>query len=149
VAVTGSSYNSVSNRSTGTTLSVLARVNSSGVVTMVVDQDVSEAQTNSTSEISSPSFSRRSFSTTVTVQDGETVAIGGCIHETKAHETTGVPVLDRIPVLGALFGSKSYTKARTELIIFMTPRVIYDTNQIQDATEEIRSRLKKIQNMIQ
>ncbi len=149
VAVTGSSYNSVSNRSTGTTLSILARVNSSGVVTLNVDQDVSEAQTNSSSNISSPSFSRRSFSTTVTVQDGETIAIGGFIQETKAHETAGIPVLSRLPVLGGAFGSKSYTKARTELIIFITPRVIYDTNQIQDATEEIRGRLKKLRNSIE
>jgi general secretion pathway protein D len=149
VAVTGSSYNSVSNRSTGTTLSIMARVNSSGVVTMNVDQDVSEAQTNSSSNISSPSFSRRSFSTTVTVQDGETIAIGGFIQETKAQESSGVPVLHRLPVIGGAFGSKTYTKARTELIIFLTPRVIYDTNQIQDATEEIRGRLKKLQNALQ
>jgi general secretion pathway protein D len=91
VAVTGSSYNSVSNRSTGTTLSIVARVNSSGVVTMVVDQDVSAATANETSDISSPAFSRRSFSTTLTVQDGETVALGGFIQETKVHDTTGIP----------------------------------------------------------
>jgi general secretion pathway protein D len=41
------------------------------------------------------------------------------------------------------------SRARTELVIFLTPRVIYDTNQIRDATEEIRGRLKRIQNLIQ
>jgi general secretion pathway protein D len=79
VAVTGSSFNSVSSRSTGVTLNITARVNSSGVVTMMVDQDVSEPQGNSTSTIDSPSFSQRSFTTQVTVQDGDTVAIGGFI----------------------------------------------------------------------
>ncbi len=148
VAVTGSSFNSVSSRSTGVTLNITARVNSSGVVTMMVDQDVSEPQGNSTSTIDSPSFSQRSFTTQVTVQDGDTVAIGGFIGETRTNDSTGVPLLHRIPILGAAFGSKSTSKSRTELIIFLTPRVIYDTNQVQEATDEIKSNLKRIQKMM-
>ncbi|HEY2015243.1 MAG TPA: secretin N-terminal domain-containing protein, partial [Bryobacteraceae bacterium] len=140
--------NTVSNRSTGVTLQIVARVNSSGVVTMIIDQDVSQPQDNTTSSISSPSFSRRSFQTQVTVQDGDTIAVGGFIQETKTEDSSGVPLLHRIPLLGAAFGSKSYGKARTELIIFLTPRVIYDMNQIQDATDEIKGNLKKIQKMM-
>jgi general secretion pathway protein D len=148
VAVTGSSFNSVSNRSTGVTLSIMARVNSSGIVTMDIAQDVSAPQSNTTSDISSPSFSRRSFTTQVTVQDGDTVAIGGFIGETKTDGSSGVPLLNRIPILGAAFGQKSSSRVRTELIIFFTPRVIYDVTQIQDATEEIRGNLKRIQRIM-
>jgi general secretion pathway protein D len=137
--------NTISNRSTGTTLNILARVNSSGIVTMQIDQEVSQPQGNSSSSIDSPSFSKRSFSTQVTVQDGETIAIGGFIQETKTNDSAGVPVLHKIPLLGAAFGGQQTSKARTELIIFLTPRVIYDTNQIQDATEEIKGQLKKLQ----
>jgi len=139
--------NTVSNRSTGVTLSITARVNSSGVVTMIIDQDVSQPEGNSSSSIDSPSFSRRSFQTQVTVQDGDTVAIGGFIGETRIESSSGVPFLHRIPILGAAFGSKSISKTRSELIMFITPRVIYDTNQLQDATEEIKSSLKRIQKM--
>jgi general secretion pathway protein D len=57
-------------------------------------------------------------------------------------------LLHRIPILGAAFGSKSTSKSRTELIIFLTPRVIYDTNQVQEATDEIKSNLKRIQKMM-
>jgi general secretion pathway protein D len=149
VAVTGSSFNSVSSRSTGVTLAIMARVNSSGVVTMEINQTVSQPQANSTSSIDSPSFSNRSFSTQVTVQDGDTVAIGGFIGEDRENSSTGVPLLNRIPLLGAAFGSKSISRNRTELIIFLTPRVIYDTNQIQDATDEIRGMVKKLQKSIQ
>jgi general secretion pathway protein D len=81
------------------------------------------------------------------VQDGDTVAIGGFIQETSGTSSSGVPLLHRIPILGAAFGSKSTNKARTELIVFLTPRVIYDTNQISDATDEIKSSLKRIQKM--
>jgi general secretion pathway protein D len=140
--------NTVSNVSTGVTLTIMARVNSSGVVTMTIQQNVSEPQGNTTSNIDSPSFSTRTFGTQVTVQDGDTIAIGGFIQETKTEDSTGIPLLHRIPLLGAAFGSKSNSKARTELIIFLTPRVIYDTNQIQDATEEIKTNLKRIQKMM-
>jgi general secretion pathway protein D len=148
VAVTGSSFNSVSSRSTGVTLNIMARVNSSGVVTMMVDQDVSQPQGNASSNIDSPSFSRRSFSTQVTIQDGDTIAVGGFIGESRVNDSTGVPLLHRIPLLGAAFGSKSVSRSRTELIIFITPRVIYDTNQIQEATDEIKGNLKRIQKMM-
>jgi general secretion pathway protein D len=148
VAVTGSSFNSVSSRSTGVTLNITARVNSSGVVTMQVDQDVSEPQGNTSSNIDSPSFSQRSFHTQVTIQDGDTIAVGGFIGESRVNDSTGVPFLHRIPILGAAFGSKSISKSRTELIVFITPRVIYDTNQIQEATDEIKGSLKRIQKMM-
>jgi general secretion pathway protein D len=137
----------ITNRSTGVTLSILARVNSSGVVTLVIDQDVSAPQGNTASNIDSPSFSRRSFQTQVTVGDGDTIAIGGFIGEQRQEISGGVPVLHRIPFLGAAFGTKSYSKTRSEVIIFLTPRVIYDTNQIQDATDEIKNSLKHIQKI--
>jgi general secretion pathway protein D len=140
--------NTVSNRSSGVTLNILARVNSSGVVTMVVNQDVSSPQAPSTGGIQSPSFSRRSFQTQLTIQDGDTVAIGGFIQEQSGSASDGVPLLHRIPILGGLFGSKSQNKARTELIIFLTPKVLYDSNQVMEATEEIKSNLIRLNKMI-
>jgi general secretion pathway protein D len=141
----------VSQQSTGITLSIEAHVNSSGIVTMIINQQVSAPQPASTtsqySSINSPSFSNRSVSTQVTVQDGETVSIGGAIQEQWSESTQGVPILNRIPVVGVLFGSKSYSKSRSELIIFLTPRVIYDTNQMVDATEELRNNLKNVNKM--
>ena len=137
----------VNNVSTGVTLSLTARVNSSGVVTMMIDQQVSSPIAPSSDGIQSPSFQNRSFSTQITVQDGDTVAIGGFIQETYSQSSSGVPLLHRIPLLGAVFGSKSISKARTELVVFLTPRVIYDTNQITDATDEIKSSLKHLQKL--
>jgi general secretion pathway protein D len=137
--------NTVSNQSSGVTLSIVAHVNSSGIVTMIIDQQVSApVPPAASSAIQSPSFTNRSMSTQVTVQDGDTIAIGGAILENHAESTGGVPFLSRIPILGPIFGAKSLSVQRTELIIFLTPRVIYDTNQITDATEEIKSNLKRV-----
>src|ERR1017187_2884436 len=140
--------NTVSNQSSGVTLNILARVASSGVVTMVINQDVSAPQAPSTGGINSPSFSRRTFSTQLTVQDGDTVAIGGFIQDQSGSSTDGVPFLSRIPLIGGLFGAKASNKGRTELIVFITPKVLFDTNQVLEATEEIKSNLDHLNKMI-
>ena len=140
--------NTVSNVSTGVTLSILARVNPSGVVTMVISQQVSDPVPPSTgSAIQSPSFSQKSVSTQVTVQDGDTVAIGGIIQETNAETSSGIPILHRLPYVGPLFGSKSISKDRSELVIFLTPRVIYDTNQVVEATQELKDQMQKLKKI--
>ena len=141
--------NTIQNRSTGVSLNILARVNSSGVVTMVINQQVSAPIPPPAGvTVDSTSFSQRNVSTQVTVQDGDTISIGGIIQEADTNSSGGIPLLHRIPFLGAAFGSKSSTKARTELIVFLTPRVIYDTNQIAEASDEMRSKLKKLEKMI-
>ncbi len=139
---------SVSNVSTGVALNILARVNASGIVTLVIDQSVTAPQPNVSSSINSPSFSHRNVSTQVTVEDGDTVAIGGIIQETRTIGKSGIPLLDRIPWIGGAFGTTSDVKSKTELIVFLTPRVIYDTNQISDATEELRRKVKGLTNLI-
>jgi general secretion pathway protein D len=137
--------NTISNQSTGVTLNITPHVNSSGIVTLMVNQQVSApVAPDPAAAIQSPSFSNRSISTQLTMRDGDTVAIGGVIQENHTYSTGGVPFLNRIPVVGAAFGSKNTHTDRTELIIFFTPRVIYDTPQLLDATEELKSSLKRV-----
>lgn len=141
--------NSIVNRQSGVTLNVLARVNPSGIVTLVINQEVSAPQPPAASSaIQSPSFSRRSVQTQVTVNDGDTIAIGGIIQESDTHSSAGVPWLHRIPGLGALFGNRSTSKERTELIVFMTPRVIYDTTEITEASDELKMRVRELRKMV-
>ena len=86
--------------------------------------------------------------TQITMQDGDTIAIGGIIAENGTNSSQGVPALHKIPFLGAAFGSKSYTQSRSELILFMTPHVIYDTNDLIEASEELKGRIKKLRRYI-
>jgi general secretion pathway protein D len=140
--------NTVSSESTGVTLDILARVNSSGVVTLLVNQNVSTPQPPSAGGIQSPSFSTQSFQTQLTVRDGDTVAIGGFIQDQSGSTTNGVPFLSRIPILGGLFGAKGTNSGRVELIIFLTPKVLFDNSQVMEATDEIKSGLTKMQKMM-
>jgi len=137
--------NNISNVSTGTTLIVNARVNSSGVITMLINQQVSAPTTSSSDSIASPSFSNKSFQTQITVQDGDTFAIGGFITESTNDQSTGIPFLSRIPIIGAAFGGKSKNTSRDELIVFFTPHVIYDTTSLAEATDDLKSGLKHMQ----
>jgi general secretion pathway protein D len=151
VGGTSAFANTIGSQSSGTTLSIMAHVNSSGVVTMVINQQVSAPEAppaGVNTSVQSTSFSNRSVSTQVTVQDGDTIAIGGAIMEKSGQSTAGIPVLDRIPGLGYLFGGKSSNSSRSELIVFLTPRVIYDTNQVVEATDEIKSNLKHLRKMM-
>jgi general secretion pathway protein D len=137
--------NTIQNRNSGVTLGVVAMVNPSGIVTLEINQEVSAPVAPAAdASIQSPSFSTRN----VTVQDGDTIAIGGIIQESDTWSTSGVPLLHRIPVVGLAFGSKTTSKERTELVIFMTPRVIYDTNQVVEATDELKSKFKRLGNLI-
>ena len=134
--------NTIGEVNTGVTLGLVARINASGVVTLVINQQFSQPIAPSAgSSIQSPSFSQRTVSTQVTVADGDTVAIGGIIQDQTGVSTTGIPGLSRLPYIGGLFGYRSYTKSRTELLVFLTPRVIYDMNQIQDATKDLQDRM--------
>jgi general secretion pathway protein D len=127
-------------------LIVNARVNSSGVITMLINQQVSAPTSTPTDSIASPSFSNRSFQTQITVQDGDTFAIGGFISENVTESSSGIPFLQRIPVLGAAFGGKSKNTSRDELIVFFTPHVIYDTSSVADATDDLKSGLKHMKS---
>jgi general secretion pathway protein D len=140
---------SISNTQTGVTLTVLARITPSGIVTLQIAQQVSAPiAPDANASIQSPSFSNRSMNTQVTLQDGDTIAIGGIISESDTYTSSGIPVLHRIPGIGALFGSKSVSKTRTEMVVFMTPRVIYDTNQIVEASDELKSQFKKLRSIM-
>ena len=139
--------NTIQNVQTGVTLSITPRINASGIVTLFIDQEVSNPLAP-TGAIQSPSIDRRNVSTQVTVQDGTTVAIAGIIQESNIYQRSRVPFLGDIPFLGAAFGSTSVSRSKTELVILMTPRVIYDENEIISASEELQSKLRSLRRVI-
>lgn len=132
--------NTVQYRSTGVLLEVTPRVNSGGMVTLEIVQEVSAAvntQASGTSTIDSPTIQQRSFLSTVAVHDGETVLLGGLIRETGTKGKSGIPGLHTVPVLGHLFGRTSETAQRTELMVMITPTVVRNVQENRDATYEI------------
>ena len=98
--------NTISNRNTGVILSVTPRINAGGWVTLAVRQEGSAARgAPPTAGIQSPTINIRSVETQVTIKNGQTIAIGGIISETKGTSRNQVPLLGSIPVVGLLFGT--------------------------------------------
>ena len=133
--------NSVTLKDTGIILTVLPRVNASGRVMLEIEQEVSSVVKTTTSGIDSPTIQQRKLSTKVIVNDGESLALGGLIQERNSLDRGQVPIAGDIPILGNLFKNKTDTISRTELIVFIRPRVVRNINEAREVTNEFRNKL--------
>ncbi|WP_192843219.1 type II secretion system secretin GspD [Aureimonas sp. AU12] len=136
--------NQVEMKDTGVILSVTPRVNSNGHVLLNIEQEVSDVVRTTSSGIDSPTIRQRKVSTTVVVDDGQSIALGGLVQETKDRGTEQVPVLGDIPVLGAAFRNRKELKKRTELVIFIRPRVMRNGSEAESVTREFRDGLAQL-----
>ncbi|MDR2013804.1 MAG: type II secretion system secretin GspD, partial [Rhodanobacter sp.] len=137
-AVNPSNVGSVQYLSTGVTLDVKPRVNPGGLVYLDISQQVSSQVADSSSKNASgnPTISNRQFQTQLAIQSGQTVLLGGLIQDVNTKSKTGVPLISRVPVLGNLFGNTDTSKDRTELIVLITPRVISNSDEARQMTED-------------
>jgi general secretion pathway protein D len=135
-------------RPTGVTLEVLPRVNDSGMVNMEIKQEVTDVGPPDPAAEGQRSFLERSVNSQVVVRSGQTVVLGGLIRDNRSDRQSGIPVLYRIPVLGALFGSTEETMDRTELIVLITPRVVRDSQEADQVTEEIQRKMREVAPLV-
>lgn len=136
--------NSVQYRDTGVLLSVTPRVGEGGRIFIDIQQEVSDVSTTNTSKIDSPTIQQRKFKTQISVEDGQVIAMGGLIRTTKSKGDSGVPLLSRIPVMGALFRERSTVNARTELVVFLKATLVRNRAEADLATDEIAAGLKAL-----
>lgn len=134
--------NSIQLRETGVILEVTPRVNAGGLVTLDINTEVSNVVATTTSSIDSPTIQQRKISSSIAVQDGETIILGGLIQENVTRSTAGLPFLSRIPLLGGLFGQVDNKTRNTELIVLLTPRVVRNPSEARAITQEIRMRMR-------
>jgi len=134
--------NSVAYQQTGVILQVTPRVNSGGLVTLDVAQDVSDVASGvTTNGLNSPTFNERSVTSRIVVQDGQTIGIAGLIRDSETRGNQGIPWLKDIPLLGALAGQQTNTRTRTELLVLITPHVIHDQRDARALTEDLRDQM--------
>ena len=147
---TTGTVNSFSYLETGILLAVTPRINSGGLVTLEVNQEVSVPGDTPPASTGNPNppVNSRSAQTTVVVASGETVVLGGLIREDNGRSTQGLPLLSKIPILGAAFGSQSFRRSRTELVLVITPKIISDTTQAREATQELRRKLPSLEQYL-
>ncbi|MGI3775964.1 MAG: type II secretion system secretin GspD [Janthinobacterium lividum] len=137
--------NSYDYRETGVILQVTPRVNSGGLVTLDISQEVSSvvaATTTTTASANTPTFQERAVESRVVVQDGETIGLAGLIQDSDTRSNGGIPFLKDIPILSLLAGTQSNNRSRTELLVLITPHVIHDGRDARALTEDLREGLR-------
>jgi general secretion pathway protein D len=133
---------SINYQQTGVIMQVTPRVNSGGLVTLDVMQDVSSVATGITTPgINSPTFNDRNVTSRVVVQDGQTIGLAGLITDNASIGNQGIPWLKDIPLLGLLAGTQTNTRQRTELLILITPHVVHDQRDARALTQDLRDQL--------
>jgi general secretion pathway protein D len=133
--------NSITYRNTGIVLNITPHIGDKGRIQLEVEQEASDVVPTVTSSIDSPTIQQRRIKTTVAVNDGEGIILGGLIQDRADNIRGQVPLVGQVPVLGALFKNKDDTISRTELLVAITPRIVRDTTQVRAIAEEFRSRI--------
>lgn len=125
----------------GIVLTVTPRITSNGYVTMDINQQANDLQ--GFTSFNAPIINTREADTTVSVKDGETIILGGIIRNQVTSTVKKIPLLGDLPLLGKIFRSTDKGNVKTELMIFMTPRVVRDPEEARKLYEQEQNRLSK------
>ncbi len=133
--------NNIQYKDTGVMLNVTPSVNAGDLVTLEIDQTVTDVGEKD-GITGQRSFLQRQIASKVAVRSGETIVLGGLIKSNHSQGSAGLPVLSSIPLLGGLFGSQSRSDVRTELLVIITPRVLRSDEDARAVSRELRDRMK-------
>jgi general secretion pathway protein D len=142
----GTTLESIQYRDTGVMLTVTPTVNAGDMVTMEVEQSTTDVGDIDTAT-EQRAFNQRQISSKVAVRSGETIILGGLIRDNKTRGKTGIPILHNLPLIGNLFGSTTIDTHRTELIVMLTPRVIRSSEDLRQAGDEMRQRMRSFRQL--
>ena len=134
--------NQIEMKDTGVILSVTPRVNKNGLVVLDINQEVSDVVPTTTSAIDSPTIRQRRVATSVAVNDGHSLAIGGMVQEKAQISNENLPILSELPVIGPAFRNRIDQRVRTELLVFIRPRVIRGTVEADRIAEDFRQQFR-------
>jgi general secretion pathway protein D len=135
--------NSITYKDTGIILEIMPHISASGRVLLDLQQEVSSVVPTTSSGIDSPTIQQRRIKTSVVVNNGQGLVLGGLIQHQNNNTQNQVPVLGSIPVIGSAFRNKDNTIGKTELMIFITPRVMRTLNEARWVTDEFRHEMQR------
>ena len=129
-------------RAVGIILTVTPHIAENGMVTLDITQEDSEVAGSGVRD--NPIFTTRRAETSLVVQDGHTILIGGIIETRENEDSTKIPLLGDIPWIGGLFRSKSAVNSKTELLVLIKPNVIYSVDEADRLTNSFQEKLKAV-----
>jgi general secretion pathway protein D len=131
-------------RKTGVELSVTPTVNAQGVILMEIKQSISNQLEVGATVAGSPSVFERSINTEVVAESGQSIVLGGLISESRSSRQTKVPVLGDLPFIGKLFQAETESGDKTELVVFVTPRLIESSSEWDDIILQFTDTLNEL-----
>ena len=143
ITIGGNVTSNVQYKDTGVSLTVTPSVNAGNMVTMQLNQavtDVGEVD----AATGQRSFLQRQFASKVAVRSGETLVLGGLIRDNTTNGKSGLPGLQDLPLIGSLFGTNASSTNRTELVVLITPRVVRTTQDVREIGQELKDRMKAL-----
>jgi len=147
---TGTIEGTIEYKDIGIILTITPRISDGGLITLEIQIERSDVEEKALGNLQNvPYFPKKIAKTILSVLEGQTIVIGGLIEEGKTTIKTGIPVLSRIPILGALFGYQTYAKKKTELILLMTPHIITDHIQSRSITEEFKEKVEGLKRELE
>jgi general secretion pathway protein D len=146
----GTTYNTVDYENIGITLEVTPSINIDGLVIMDVNPEITTPLTDTvkiSEAFDATIFATRSAQCRVAVPNGQTVVIGGLMQDNDSESSEKIPVLGDLPLLGGLFKRTVTEKEKTELLIFLTPQVAKNIEDLKKISEHERSKSKFLNEM--
>jgi general secretion pathway protein D len=138
ITTTNTVLSSVERKDVGITLRITPQITEGDYVKMDIFQEISSVKPESETILINigPTTTKRSTKTTVAVKDNQTVVIGGLMEEREEESVNKVPLLGDIPLLGWLFKNKTVEKSKTNLLVFLTPHIVRESEQLSQLTDQ-------------
>ncbi len=147
-AATTPTVTTVEYKDVGILLSFTPFINDQGTVTLEIEQEVSDISSLTSSGTNNPSFFKRNIQTTLVATENRSIVLGGLVKERKSLTRDGIPFFYKIPIIGWIFGSRNDAINRTELLIFITPRVIGSVEEGTQLSREFEERVDALKRRI-
>ncbi len=130
-------------RSVGIKLDITPKINADNYITLKISQEISNRGADVGNQ---PSFNTRLVNTEVVLKDNQVLVMGGLMQTTTTDTVSGIPILKDLPYIGKLFGSESTSLNKTELMIFITPHVISNSEDSEFVTRQFKKRLSNLKS---
>jgi len=143
VTTGGNVTSNIQYKDTGLSLSVTPSVNAGNMVTMEVDQSITDVGQVDVAT-GQRSFLQRQFASKVAVRSGEALVLGGLIRDNSTTGKNGLPGLQDIPLFGSLFGATTSSTNRTELLVIITPKVVRNEQDIRTVGQDLKDRMQTL-----
>lgn len=135
-AATATPFTTVERKDVGLTLKVKPQISEGGTVRLQIYQEASAIIDTTSSAINGPSTTKRSIESTVLVDDGSVIALGGLVEDTYSGGIQKVPLIGDLPYIGSLFRYNTRSRGKTNLIVFLRPVILRDKASIQELSDE-------------